>query len=175
MKQRARMRRKEARRKLKEERAKAFALTAPPVTTEDGSAAGAGGGGAGGAVVVTVDSPTASSSALSPVAASSRKRGSKPAKVYPGPQLPAAALLGKFGDFPATMAAAKKALAYFDVLRGRGDALWRDMGIEDVPRLVRMHQESYEMVGEACKRLAYDHWVAEVRGSRVARAVHRRC
>ncbi len=56
-----------------------------------------------------------------------------------------------------------KAMAHFDVLRGRGHGLWRDVGVLDLPRIMRYHHIAYEVLTEACKRLAYDRWLVEVR------------
>ena len=54
-------------------------------------------------------------------------------------------------------------MAHFDVLRGRGHGLWRDVGVLDLPRIMRYHHIAYEVLTEACKRLAYDRWLVEVR------------
>ena len=55
-----------------------------------------------------------------------------------------------------------KAMVYYDQLRGRGDALFRDIGVLDMPRVVRAHHIAYEVLTEANKRLAYDRWLIEV-------------
>ncbi len=71
--------------------------------------------------------------------------------------------IGQVGDFVSAEASAVKAMAHFDVLRGRGHGLWRDVGVLDLPRIMRYHHIAYEVLTEACKRLAYDRWLVEVR------------
>ena len=99
---------------------------------------------------------------LSDALVSTLRKKKKPAEpVYPGPMPPSTH--GVIGDFAAAEVAAVKAMAHFDRLRGFGDALWRDLGVEEMPRVVRAHHIAYEVLTEACKRLAYDRWLIEVR------------
>ena len=73
------------------------------------------------------------------------------------------------GDYPGTERAATIALKQFDQLRGRGDGMWRDQGINDLPWLKRAHQNVFDILCEAHKRLAYECWKVESKLKRLPR------